>query len=152
MNVFNMADQKGQDKVMSILDNLFSACTCNYEQFYTSTSPIDILMTATTRCDKQHLYAIECKDREYTHTYFKDGWVIEEWKYNRLLDAKAKGYRPLLICTFSDNTYVIWDISTSPCNKGRFFANRTTMEESPVVEKYGRYFKVEDALKVGYLS
>lgn len=129
MDIFSETDRIGQDKVVEILKDTFSACTLNIEQHYEDKAYVDIIMTATTANNVSHTYAIECKDRWYKSTAFND-WMLEEHKYNHLMEYKKKGYKPIYFNTFSDGKYMLWDVSKGDWEKKIFNCPNTTVEDN----------------------
>lgn len=108
MNKFQQIDKIGQAKVIEQLPKLFSGQTLNIEQHYIDKSTIDILVTATTKNNVEHYYAIEAKDRWYKHTDFNE-WYLEFDKKDELM--KKQNYTPIYFNTFVDNYMIIWDLS-----------------------------------------
>lgn len=127
MDIYEYADEKGQSKVLPILNDIFSGCTVTVEQHYADKSPIDLYVTVTNELS-ENKYAIECKDRQYNSTAFNE-WMIEPRKYQRLLEAKEQGYIPLYFNTFSDNQYKVWDISKSYFKVDKFNCPISTVED-----------------------
>ena len=73
MDKFSNYDKKGQDKVVPILNELFSKCKdVNIEQHYQDKGRIDIFVTATTHSNITKRYAIECKDRWFESTTYSE--------------------------------------------------------------------------------
>lgn len=139
MNKYNKADQQGQEIVVNILKEIFSACTLTLDQHYEDTSPIDIYMTATTKSGISRTYAIECKDREYTHNCFNDS-VIEIRKYNDLIESQKNGYKAIYFNTFSDGAYLVWDINKCKPIKREMTSNKSTVEPWKGKRTSLRYF------------
>ena len=109
MDKFQTYDKAGQIKVVEQLQKIFSAHTLNIEQHFEDKCSIDIYVTATTKTGKERYYAIEAKDRDYTHSSY-DVWFLEQHKYTTLMSEAGK-YSPLYINTFKDNWMVVWDLS-----------------------------------------
>lgn len=145
--LFHTADYAGQEKVVKILENVFSGCSLNIEQHYDDYD-LDIYMTATTKNNIVHKYVYECKDREYPHTAFKTGknagWMISPYKYNKLLEASKRGYKPIYFNTFSDNTFCAWNILDCPYTNGTVDAAVYTVKPSEVVTKHSYFFHIKD--------
>lgn len=129
MDIFSETDKKGQNKVVNILKDIFSSCTLNIEQHYEDKAYVDILMTATTVSGITQKYAIECKDRWYKSTSFNE-WMLEEHKYNHLMNFKKQGYKPIYFNTFSDDKYMLWDVSKDEWEKRVFNCPNTTVIDS----------------------
>ena len=112
MNEYNKRDYWGQKKVLPTLKQMFSGCTLTIDQHFNDKNEIDIYITATTKNNREVWYAIECKDRNYNHEYFKkNGFLIEQTKINALERAKENGYRPIYLNTFTDNICIIWNVA-----------------------------------------
>lgn len=134
MNIYNERDSKGQEKVVPILEDLFSGCTINLEQHIEDSGEIDIFMTATTKNNREYYYAIECKDREYRLSDFDD-WIIETRKYRALKQASIRGYRPIYINTFPDGEYLIWNLNLVEPTERVMKTKRTTVEDTGKVSR-----------------
>lgn len=148
MSKFNDYDRKGQQKVMNILPNLFSGCTLNFEQHIDDNGKVDIFMSATTQT-RMYKYAIEAKDRWYTHNYF-DTWVLEEDKYKELMKHYQNGYKPIYFNTFSDGKYLVWDLSKTDCtNTGNLTTPKTTVEDRGKVTRKRIFLPVSGATYSG---
>lgn len=148
MSKFNDYDRKGQQKVMNILPNLFSGCTLNFEQHIDDNGKVDIFMSATTQT-RMYKYAIEAKDRWYTHNYF-DTWVLEEDKYKELMKHYENGYKPIYFNTFSDNKFLVWDLSKVDCTKkGELTTPKTTVVDTGTVTRKRIFLPVSGATYSG---
>ena len=134
MDKYSVADQQGQDKVLAILPQIFSACSIVYKQHIEDKGRVDIELTATTSSNRTYRYAIECKDRAYKSDDYET-WMMETQKYNDLMEYSAKGYKPIYINTFSDNKYLVWDVSKTPIIRKTYTTNRTTVENNGKVTK-----------------
>lgn len=159
MDLFTNYDYIGQAKALEVFKKLFSGCTVQYEQHYDDKSPIDIYVTATTKNGRISTYAVECKDRYFEHTSFSTpyrdtpaGWAIDVPKYNNMVKAAEKGYKPIYFNTFKDNTYVIWDVLKSEHTYGKYKAGKTTVVESEKIDKEGYFYQVKDCIFSGYTS
>lgn len=139
MDKYSKADQQGQEIVVKILKRIFSGCTLDIDQHYDDMSPVDIYMTATTKDEKQTTYAIECKDRKYGHNTFSDS-VIEIHKYDAVSATQEDGYRPIYFNTFSDDTYLVWDLSKCKPIKRGMTSNKSTVESWKGKRTTPRYF------------
>lgn len=118
MDVFNKADFEGQSKVIPTLKNLFSGCTLNIEQHYNTKNPVDIYITATTKNNTEHYYAIECKHRNFAHTKFeKYGYIIEHHKVKELMKESQRGYKPIYLNSFNDGYMLIWNLEEIDFNE-----------------------------------
>lgn len=111
MDKFDLMDAKGQGVALQFIGAMFSAQTINYNQHFEDKYPVDIHLTATTKNNNEHWYAVECKHRDYRHNQFKDGWIIERHKIKDITKESAKGYRPCYLCTFNDGYCAVWDLS-----------------------------------------
>lgn len=97
-----------------IENNWFSSCTINYDEANDNNqyAPIDIVFTAVTKSNKQHIYAIELKERKgYNSTDFNSDWIIEQDKLNKLYDYISSGYTSCYFNIFKDNVYMLWVIN-----------------------------------------
>lgn len=110
MNVFQEVDQYGQELVISQLEKIFSGQTLTFDQHIDDKGAVDIFFTATTTNGNQYTYAVECKDRHYSHNY-SDEWFIEVHKYEDLMSTTERGDRPLYINTYKDKWINVWDLS-----------------------------------------
>ena len=137
MDIFSCVDAYGQNKALNIIKDIFSGYTLNIEQHIEDKGRVDILMTATTK-NKEYYYAIECKDRYFPHNHYDD-MMIEVNKYNTLKDYSSLGYKPIYLNTFSDDTYLIWNLNTCVKKEGYKTAKKTTVVEGEPVNRL-RYF------------
>lgn len=135
MDKFSEYDKKGQDKAVTILKDIFSNCTLDIEQHIEDKGKVDIIMTATTPKGKKYKYAIECKDRYYPHNQYED-WMLEEHKYRDLMEYAESGYKPIFMNTFSDNTYICWNVSECQMHKKMFTTTKTTVEDNGSIQRY----------------
>lgn len=134
MDIYDKADQQGQDKVMKFLPMLFSACTITCEQHFHDKSPVDIFVTATTQSGKITTYAIECKDRKCSHNEYQD-YMIEEHKYNSIKQFANQGYRPIYLNTFSDDTFYAWNLNKSSIIRKTYTTTKTTVEDNGKIRR-----------------
>jgi hypothetical protein len=134
MDKFSAADQQGQEKVVKVLPQIFSKCDIVYTQHIEDKGRVDIELTATTSSGKSYLYAIECKDRTYKSDDY-DTWMLEWHKYNDLMKYEENGYKPIYINTFSDNKYLVWDVSKTPIIRKSYTTNKTTVEDNGKVTR-----------------
>ena len=151
---FNKADREGQDKVIPTLRKIFSGATdLIIEQHIEDNGKIDILMTATTSNNNEHWYAIECKDRWVESKDFPT-LMIEIKKYNALMDAKTRGYKPLYANTFEDNVLMIWDVGdkTAFAPDETKYCKRTTVEDNGRVNKKCRFLWRDKAIWKGKIQ
>lgn len=130
MDKFTNYDKKGQDKVVPILKELFNKCKdVNIEQHYQDKGRIDIFVTATTHNDITKRYAIECKDRWFESTAYSE-IMLNPDKWGWLMGYKGLGYSPLFLNTFTDDKYVIWDVSKKNWDVGTFSVPVTTVVDN----------------------
>lgn len=116
MNKFTNADKNGQTILLNQLEKIFDGYTVNVTQHYQDNATVDVDMYVTNNTtNNTYLYNIETKDREYTHTYFKE-WLIEEHKVKELL---AKNGKPIYANTFKDKWLIMWDLSKIDFSKVR---------------------------------
>lgn len=134
MDKFSAADQSGQEKVLKVLPQIFEKCNIVYTQHIEDKGRVDIELTATTSSGKEVKYAIECKDRTYKSDDY-DTWMLEWQKYLDLMKYEENGYRPIYINTFSDNKYLVWDVSKTPIIRKSYTTNKTTVEDSGKVTR-----------------
>lgn len=83
-------------------------CTFTTDQF----DRLDCFSTAYTPTYTER-FANEVKNREIPiELYAKDGFILEEIKYNALMEAHTQsGYTPLYINYFNDGR-IVWDVTT----------------------------------------
>lgn len=160
LDEFSEADKQGQDKVVPILKEMFKKCKdVVLEQHYEDKGGIDIYLTATTHKGYTKKYAIECKDRDYSHTSFSvpyketpAGWVIDVPKYEKMVKAANDGYMSLYLNTFSDNTYYVWDVVNSNSTYGKYKAGKTTVKKSEKIDKWGYFYTITDYVVSGTID
>lgn len=104
MTKYQIADEKGQNKVIEQLDKIFSGHTHTYTQHVYDYGRIDIEMSFN---DKNLTYFFEAKDRGYNHNAFGGEWLIEEHKLKELTNKENSFY----INTFKDNWLCVWNLS-----------------------------------------
>jgi hypothetical protein len=143
-NIFTETDAQGQSKVVPELITLLSAATLTFEQHIEDNGCIDILLTATTT-NNNYLYAAECKDRKYKHTYSNE-WFLEKKKYKRLMEAHKKGYKPLYINTFKDDWIIIWDLTKCHLKTKEKVLSKTTVVDSGQIKKDIYLLNIQDAV------
>ena len=100
------------------------------------------------------LGVIEAKDRKMPSTddKLKDGGAqLEAMKYEFLKEkAKTEGICAYYICTYTDNTYYIWDIANCRgITEDRRMCNRTTAVLTEKIEKHCYYFPMSNAFLKG---
>lgn len=138
MDKFSKIDKDGQGKVIGILKNIFSNCTLDIEQHIEDKGRVDIIMTSTTPKGNEYKYAIECKDRYCSSTQYND-WMIEVDKYNTLKEYSEQGYKPIYFNTFSDNTFMVWNLDKAEINEGYQITPKTTVEDNGYINRL-RYY------------
>lgn len=126
MSKFNEADRIGQEKALPVIKDLFKNCELQIEQHIDDNGRIDIFVTATTQHNITKTYAIECKDRWFSSTTYED-CMLNPDKYGWLMAYKKLGYKPLFFNSFSDDTYMIWDVSQGDWDVGMFKVPKTTV-------------------------
>lgn len=96
---------------------------------------IDCFSTAYTPI-KNITYANEIKNREINiDTYANDGFILEEVKYNALMEAHTQsGYTPLYINYFNDGR-IVWDVTTLRNVQNRWIMKWCT---KTTAENYGK--------------
>lgn len=107
------ADYRGQQKVIPTLEKIFEPyfTTISIDPHFDDYSSIDIYMYGTKQDNTSIKYAIECKDRNMEHTaYAEEGYILEDHKKNKLMEARDMGYRPIYINTFTDDYMVVWNL------------------------------------------
>lgn len=137
LNVYNEADKEGQEKVKAQLEKIFKKQTLEFEQHYADGGDIDLYFTATTSNGRQYKYCAECKDRKKNdHTSFDGYWMLEDHKYQKLMNDKKRGYKPLYINTTKDDWIMIWDMNSTPLhNEGIRHLPKSNMEDKGWVDK-----------------
>lgn len=143
MDLYTNADATGQEKAIKILKDVFSNCTLDIEQHIEDKGRVDIIMTATTQSGISKTYAIECKDRWFPHNQYPD-MMIEQEKYDVLKSYSASGYTPIYFNTFSDDTYIVWDLDKVDVDIRNVKTKRTTVEYNGYVDKPRCFFKTSD--------
>lgn len=96
-------EQKGRQKLKADFDA--SDCEMIYEFTDERYDSIDCFATACTGVR----YAIEIKNRDISISKY-DKILLEKVKYDALIDAYKKGYRPIYRCYFKDGC-LTWDLS-----------------------------------------
>lgn len=134
MDKFSVADQAGQEKVLKVLPQIFEKCDIVYTQHIEDKGRVDIELTATTSNGNTCKYAIECKDRTYKADDY-DTWMLEWMKYNDLMKYEEQGYKPIYINTFSDNKYLVWNVSKTPIVRKSYTTDKTTVENNGKVTR-----------------
>lgn len=142
-DLFTVADATGQEKVLRILNNIFSGCTLNIEQHTEDKGRVDIFMTATTHNGIRKTYAIECKDRWFPHSQYPD-MMLDKEKYDVLKSYSKSGYTPIFFNTFSDDTYMVWDVLKATVDIRNHKTKKTTVEYNGYVDKPRCFFKTSD--------
>lgn len=143
MDLYTNADATGQEKAVKILKDVFSNCTLDIEQHIEDKGRVDIIMTATTQSGVSKTYAIECKDRWFPHNQYPD-MMIDKEKYDVLKSYSASGYTPIYLNTFSDDTYIVWDLDKVDVDIRNVKTKRTTVEYNGYVDKPRCFFKTSD--------
>ena len=143
MDLYTNADATGQEKAVKILKDVFSNCTLDIEQHIEDKGRVDIIMTATTQSGVSKTYAIECKDRWFPHNQYPD-MMIDKEKYDVLKSYSASGYTPIYFNTFSDDTYIVWDLDKVDVDIRNVKTKRTTVEYNGYVDKPRCFFKTSD--------
>lgn len=117
LDKFQKKDYEGQLKAAPVLSNLFSKYEdVTMEHHITDRGRIDIFLIVKHK-GIEHKYAIECKDRDFTSETF-DTCMLNPDKWGWLMAYKKLGFKPLFLNTFTDNKYMIWDVSTSDWDVG----------------------------------
>lgn len=96
-------EQKGRNKLKADFDN--AECEMMYEFTDKKYDSIDCFATACTG----ERFAIEIKNRDISINKYNQ-ILLEKVKYDALIDAYNKGYRPLYRCYFKDGV-ITWDLS-----------------------------------------
>lgn len=143
MDLYTNADATGQEKAVKILKDVFSNCTLDIEQHIEDKGRVDIIMTATTQSGVSKTYAIECKDRWFPHNQYPD-MMIDKEKYDVLKSYSTSGYTPIYLNTFSDDTYIVWDLDKVDVDIRNVKTKRTTVEYNGYVDKPRCFFKTSD--------
>lgn len=151
MDLYTNADATGQEKAVKILKDVFSNCTLDIEQHIEDKGRVDIIMTATTQSGVSKTYAIECKDRWFPHNQYPD-MMIDKEKYDVLKSYSASGYTPIYFNTFSDDTYIVWDLDKVDVDIRNVKTKRTTVEYNGYVDKPRCFFKTSDCTFSGTTS
>lgn len=145
MDIYDEADYYGQVKAVSQLEKIFSGATLTIEQHFDDKANIDLYVTATTKSNISSTYAIECKDRHYTHTYSNE-WFIEYPKYKRLIETKVDGYKPLYLNTFKDDYIAIWNVDTTKPVWEEKELRKTTVEDTGIKKKLVGKLQLKDSV------
>lgn len=151
MDLYTNADATGQEKAVKILKDVFSNCTLDIEQHIEDKGRVDIIMTATTQSGVSKTYAIECKDRWFPHNQYPD-MMIDKEKYDVLKSYSTSGYTPIYLNTFSDDTYIVWDLDKVDVDIRNAKTKRTTVEYNGYVDKPRCFFKTSDCTFSGTTS
>lgn len=118
LDKFQKKDYIGQLKAAPVLEELFKKCIdVTLEHHITDRGRVDIFVAAQTHQGVTTKYAIECKDRDFTSDTF-DTCMLNPDKWGWLMAYKKMGFKPLFLNTFTDNKYMIWDVSTSDWDVG----------------------------------
>jgi hypothetical protein len=104
-------------------------------------------------------YIAEVKDRDCSHTAFKD-FILESKKYKSLMfvanQVSGMGYknvRVLYINFFNDNYYSIWDITNlQDFDVTDLYCPKTTAEKQSSIAKETIMLKLDDAIDYGLLE
>lgn len=147
MDIYDKADYDGQLKAVEQLKKIFSGATLTIEQHFDDKANIDLYVTATTE-NTISTYAIECKDRQYTHTYSNE-WFIEYSKYKRLMESKDDGYKPIYLNTFKDDYIAIWNVNVSKPVWEEKELRKTTVEDTGVKKKLVGKLQLKDSVYQG---
>lgn len=107
MDIYDITDKKGQDKVVNQLTKIFEGKKLKFTQHYLDKNTVDINMTVTCDSGNIYTYNLEAKDRKYAHDYFSS-WVIEENKWDELCKRNGKAF---YVNTFPDGWITFWDLS-----------------------------------------
>lgn len=149
MDKFSEVDKRGQDKVIPIIDNVFKKCKdVKIEQHFADKGRVDLFVTATTHNDITKTYAIECKDRWFPSDKYQE-CMLNPDKWGWLMAYKKLGYKPLFINTFSDNRYIIWDVSMKDWDVGVFNVPVTTVENNGRTQEPRFLLPIEDSIFSG---
>lgn len=129
---YQQKDYEGQLKALPVLKNLFKNCSdLIIEHHILDNGRIDIFVTATTNSNVVHKYAIECKHRDFSSTTY-DSIMLNPDKWGWLIAYSKLGYKPLFFNTFTDNTYMIWDV------RGEWDVAEVTVPVSTVDKSKGK--------------
>lgn len=157
----HIADYKGQQKAIPALQHLFEPyfTTLTIDPHFDDYSSIDLYMYGTLPNNTQIKYAIECKDRNMEHTaYAEEGYIIEDFKKEKLLKAAEEGYRPIYLNTFTDDYMVVWDLNKvdfTQCGEtGEKTYHRTNVmkESDPTYKKNKTTLKNSQAQWIGRMK
>lgn len=146
MDKFQIFDKNGQQKVVNQLQRIFTNHKLDVNQHFVDKSTVDIDMVVTTPLGHKYKYWMEAKDRTYSHTAFGGEWMIEEHKYNELLNREGKVF---YVNTFGDDYIAFWDlkkINKSELRTEYKLLPRTTVEDRGKVEKLVYYLPIDKAV------
>lgn len=152
LDKYQKKDYEGQEKASLALTQLFGKYEdVTMEHHITDRGRIDIFLTVKHK-GIMYKYAIECKDRDFTSTTF-DTCMLNPDKWGWLMAYKKMGYKPLFLNTFTDDKYVIWDVSISDWYVGMVEVPVSTVDKSKGKTLEPRYFlPVEDCIYQGDLK
>lgn len=138
-----------------IMDEWFSAYTVTFGwECFDDNAKMDIVFTATSKSNREYKYAIEVKERKgYTAEQLeKDGYMLEEKKYNTLCDYATSGYSSYYFNSFKDGKFYLWknDDKMRNSRRGKVKANKYTQKESEEVWKDCLLLDNKDIVFSGY--
>lgn len=139
-----------------IKNEWFSAYTVNFGwECFDESAKMDIVFTATSKSSsREYKYAIEVKERKgYTAEQLeKDGYMLEQKKYNTLCDYVTSGYSSYYFNSFKDGKFYMWknDDKMRNSRSGMVRANKYTQKESEEIWKPCLLLDNKDIVFSGY--
>lgn len=98
---------------------------------------------------KELLAVIEAKDRQMPSTDYrvrKEGTQLEAQKFDSLNEKAERDLIPAYyLATFTDNVFMMWDVTSAPYTEDTRMCNKTTAVNRGKIEKHCYYFATRDA-------
>ena len=146
MDRFELCENVGRQKALTAMSNI----AFSNEEYYIKTTDrfckwdFEIRLKGTNEL----IAIVEAKDRQMASTDRRivfGGVQLEAQKYDTLVDiAQKRNVDAYYLATFTDGTYYIWNVVTSPVTEDERLCNKTTAEENGKVMKHCYYFAKKD--------
>ena len=156
-NAFDLAEDSGRAKALRVLKSidLFDGDYNDYKIVPMQNNchwDFEIRDSLTGEL----IAVVEAKDRKFPSDDYKitndGGAQLELLKYEELKRvANEYDIMALLLCTFTDNRYIIWDINNTNVSEDVRFCNKTTAILTDKIEKHCYYFPLSEAIFFGHI-